>query len=61
MLSYILADNEHCKQVLLAQETQTSQDSNGAQSQADLLLLIINGICAIGTHVADVSKGRARH
>ena len=60
MLSYILADNEHCKQVLLAQEPQPSQDVNGAQSQTGLMLFIVNGISAIGTRVADVSNGRAR-
>ena len=60
VLSYILADNEHCKQVLLAQEAQATQDVNGTQSQAGLLLFVINGICAMGTHVADGSNGRVR-
>ena len=58
VLSYILADNEHCKQVLLAQET--PQDLNGTQSQAGSLLFIVNRICAMGSHVADVSNGRVR-
>ena len=61
MLSYILADNEHCKQVLLAQESQKSQDANGIQNQNGLLLSIVSGICAMGTHLAGASNGRARN
>ena len=61
MLSYILADNEHCKQMLLAQESQTSQNANGIQNQNALLLSIVSGICAMGTHLADVSNGREKN
>lgn len=58
VLSYLLADNQHCKQVLLGEET--SQSLRGSGNQPGLLPFIIDGICAMSTHVADASNGRER-
>ena len=58
VLSYLLADNQHCKQVLLGQAT--SQGLDGTHNQAGVLLFTVDGICAMSTHVADASNGRAR-
>lgn len=58
VLSYLLADNQHCKQELLAQET--SQSLSGTHNQAGLLPFIVDGICAMSIYVADASNGRAR-
>lgn len=60
VLSYLLADNQHCKQVLLGQEN--FQSLNATHNQAGLLPFIVDGICAMSTHVAesDASNGRER-
>ena len=57
MVSYLLADNEQCKQLLLAQ---TSQDDDGTHSPASLLPFIANGICAMGMDTVGPNNGRVR-
>lgn len=58
VLSYLLADNQQCKQALLGQEAQeTAQRVDGSISQAGLLPFVANGICALCSNIADISCG----
>lgn len=60
VLSYLLADNQQCKQALLGQEAQeTAQRVDGSISQAGLLPFVANGICALCSNIADISCGMA--
>lgn len=56
MVSYLLADNQQCKQALLGQES--SQHVDGTLSQAGLLPSIANRVCAMCSDAAGVSGGR---
>lgn len=56
VLSYLLADNQQCKQALLGQET--PQHVDGTLSQAGLLPSIAERVCAMCSDAAGVSGGR---
>ncbi|KAL3135480.1 hypothetical protein ABBQ38_005960 [Trebouxia sp. C0009 RCD-2024] len=57
VLSYLLADNQQCKQALLGQET--PQHVDGTLSQAGLLPSIAERVCAMCSDAAGVSGGDA--
>ncbi|KAL3158641.1 hypothetical protein ABBQ32_011389 [Trebouxia sp. C0010 RCD-2024] len=57
VVSYLLADNQQCKQALLGQES--SQHVDGTLSQAGLLPSIANRVCAMCSDAAGVSGGDA--
>ena len=59
VLSYFLANNQQCKQAVLAQEAQkASQFVDGTMSQAGLLPFVVNRVCAMCSDATGIIDGR---